>query len=29
MVVGEMQGGLGRCDSHQEECQSSVRCERY
>ena len=21
--------GLGRCDSCQEECQSSVRCERY
>ena len=27
MLMGE--GGLGRCDSCQEVCQSSVRCERY
>ena len=26
---GEMQGGLGRCDSCQEVCQSALRCERY
>ena len=29
MGIGEIKGGLGRCDSCQEECQSSVRCERY
>ena len=29
MVFGEMEVDLGRCDSCQEKCQSSVRCERY
>ena len=29
MVMWKMLVGLGRCDSCQEKCQSSVRCERY